>query len=126
MSLESLVEKRFLEIEERVRGRNAKPRNAKPTTNQYQIANISYADEQIDRYEYRLNEIMRNVREARADAPCAGCKKTIQTIKITTLGALTALAVYKAMTSENRNRANFGDEEIQRIKEQVELKYANY
>ncbi len=119
-SLERRVDRIFLEIEGRLRGRPitaVPPEVLKPT---------SYVDDQIDKYEFYLTEIMRNVREARATAPCSGCKKTIEGIKIVTIGSLTALAIYKAMSSDGRTRADFSDGEIQRIKKEIELMYANY
>ena len=116
-SLERRVERRFIEIEGRLRGqRMPQPINI-PST---------HVDEQFDKYEFYLNEIMRNVREARSRAPCSGCKKTVETIKITTLGALTALSIFKEMSSNERKRADFSDEEIQEIKKEVEERYANY
>ncbi len=115
-----------MEIEERLRKAGVGKEVAQLEQSRTVPKITSYADEQIDRYEHHLTEIMRNVREARAVSPCTGCKKTVQSIKIMTLGALTALAVYKAMTSENRTRADFNDTEIEHIKKEVELKYANY
>ncbi len=125
-NLSNRVERRFLEIEERLR-KAGRGKEVIPDKLVMPVSKIiSYADDQIDRYEHHLNEIMRNVREARSSAPCSGCKKTVETIKITTLGALTALSVYKAMQSEGRNRADISDEEIERIKKEVESKYSNY
>ena len=121
------MERRFLEIEGRLRKAGMGKEAAQPDKFITPVPKItSYAEDQIDRYEHHLNEIMRNVREARVVSPCAGCKKTVQSIKIMTLGALTALAVYKAMSSEGRDRADFDDDEIARIKKEVELKYSNY
>lgn len=123
-SLESRVERRFLEIEGRLRGRGVGKEAAQPEEHVPKIT--SYVDDQIDKYEFYLTEIMRNVRGARSTAPCSGCKKTVESIKIVTLGSLTALAIYKAMSSDGRTRADFSDEEIQRIKKEVEQRYANY
>jgi hypothetical protein len=110
----------YLELIAQVRNRPARmPKNILSIT-------TSPADDQIEKYEFYLNEIMRNVREARAYSPCSGCKKTVESIKITTLGSLVALAVFKAMTSEGKSRADFSDDEIARIKKDVERRYANY
>ena len=125
-SLESRVERRFMEIEERLRGHGVGYLHLEDRVPVSKITSVSYVDEQIDKYEFHLNEIMRNVREARLKAPCSGCKKTVESIKIVTLGSLTALAIYKAMSSEGRNRGEFSDDEIEKIKKEVEHKYANY
>lgn len=120
-SLDKRVEQMYLELIAQVRNKPARqPKNTAI------IKDTSPADDQIEKYEFHLNEIMRNVREARAYSPCAGCKKTIESIKITTLGSLVALAVFKAMSVDGKSRADFSDDEIQEIKRNVELKYTNY
>jgi hypothetical protein len=125
VSLESRIERQFLEIEQRMRGK-ASGRPQSHPDKLVPVQQTSYVDDQIEKYEFYLNEIMRNVREARSRAPCSGCKKTVESIKIVTLGSLTALAIYKEMSLEGRTRADFSDEEIERIKKEVERKYINY
>ena len=106
-SLESRVERRFMEIEERLRGHGV-GKEAHPET----LVPTSYIDEKIERYKDALEIALRN-------APCAGCRKLV-------LASLTGLAVFSAMEIQGKTRADFTDEEIVRIKKEVERKYQNY
>ncbi len=119
-SLDSRVEQMYLELYAQVRNKPARMPKTPATIN------TSPADDQIERYEFHLNEIMKNVQKARAYSPCAGCKKTVESIKIVTLGSLTALAIFKAMSAEGKSRSDISDDEIQQIKIDVERKYASF
>lgn len=102
--LEGRVEQRFREIEDRLRGHAVQhPEKLVPT---------NYIDEKIERYKNALEIAMRN-------APCAGCRRLV-------LGALTGLAIYERMTEDGKERSEIPDDEIECIKKEVELKYANY
>lgn len=103
-SLESRVERRFMEIEDRLRGHVVQhPDKLVPT---------NYIDDKIERYKNALEIAMRN-------APCTGCRRLV-------LGALTGLAIYELMSKDDKQRADIPDDEIERIKKEVEQKYANY
>ncbi len=98
-NLESRVERRFLEIEGRLRGRPitaVPPEVLKPT---------SYVDDQIDKYEFYLNK-------AYESAPCGGCKKLVES-------AIVGVRIFKYMEKDNLKRQDITDEKIQKIKEQV-------
>jgi len=117
--LENKTERLFRDIERRMR-------KFRPTVPEPAPIATDPGEEQIEKYEYHVMEIMKHVREARAYAPCRGCARSIDGIKLTTLSSLTALAIFKEMTSENKTRADITDEEIERIKKEVERKYQNY
>jgi len=102
------VERRFLEIEERLR----KHGNGIPQPDKLIPTTTNYIDEKIERYKNALEIAMRN-------APCAGCRRLV-------LGALTGLAIFEAMESSDKKRADISDTEIEIIKKEVEKKYANY
>jgi len=99
-NLSSRVERRFLEIEERLRkarvGKEAQPDKLIPT---------SYIDEKINNYEYYLNEAHKN-------APCQGCKTLVES-------AIVGVRIFKLMDKNNLKREDITDEKIRRIKEQV-------
>jgi len=99
-SLESRVERRFMEIEERLRGhgvgREAHPEKLIPT---------NYIDEKINNYEYYL-------KKAYESAPCQGCKKLVES-------AIVGVRIFQYMEKDNLKREDITDEKIQRVKEQV-------
>ncbi len=104
-SLDQRVEQMYLELYAQVRNRPARlPKNTTISTN--------YIDEKIERYQAALEEAIRN-------APCAGCKKLV-------LAALTGLYIFKEMDTSGKNRSDMDDVEIERIKKDVERRYANY
>lgn len=105
-SLESRVERRFMEIEDRLRGHGVGSGVQHPE----KLVPTNYIDDKIERYKNALEIAMRN-------APCAGCRRLV-------LGALTGLAIYEHM--DGKQRSEIPDDEIERIKKEVERKYANY
>ncbi len=66
-------------------------------------------DAKIKRYTYHLQEALKN-------APCSGCRQLV-------ISALVGVEIYKMMEQEGRTREDFTDEEIQRIKQEIEEKY---
>lgn len=87
------IETMILEMESGMKGRQPK----------------SYIDDQMTRYENALKEAMKY-------APCSGCKRTV-------LASLVALEIFKEMSRKNRSRAEMNDDEIERIKRDVERRY---
>jgi len=105
-SLESRVERRFLEIEGRLRKAGAGKEAAQPED---KLVPTNYIDEKINNYEYYL-------KKAYESAPCAGCKKLIQS-------AIVGVRIFKYMENDNLKREDITDAEIQRIKEQVKREF---
>lgn len=70
----------------------------------------SIVDTKINEYEYHLKEALKV-------APCSGCKALVTS-------ALVGLAIYKRMDKEGMKREDFTDDEIQRIKREIEQKYS--
>lgn len=95
-----------MEIEERMRKAGNIPQPDKL------IPPMNYIDEKIERYKNALETAMRN-------APCAGCRRLV-------LGALTGLAIFEEMEQSDKKRADISDTEIEKIKKEIERKYANY
>ena len=70
----------------------------------------STVDTKIKEYEYHLKEALKV-------APCSGCKALVTS-------ALVGLEIYKRMDKEGMKREDFTDDEIQRIKREIEQKYS--
>ncbi len=98
------VERRILGLESRMHGNH----NGLP----HPIVKKSYVDDKIKLYEFHLHEALKN-------APCQGCKKLVT-------AALVGLEIYKTMSESDRSRADISEEEIQRIKADVERKASLY
>ena len=108
-SLESRVERRFIEIEGRLRGTHTIPNGI---SHPDKLIPTSYIDKKIEKYKDALETALRN-------APCSGCRRLV-------LASLTGLAVFLLMEDQGKTHADITDEEIGRIKKEVERKYANY
>ena len=65
-------------------------------------------DDKIKRYTFHLQEALKN-------APCPGCRQLV-------ISALVGVEIYKMMEQEGRTREEFTDEEIQKIKREIEQK----
>jgi hypothetical protein len=97
-NLDKRVEQMYLELIAQVRNKPARqPKNT--------ITNTSPADDQIERYEYHLNE-------AYKCSPCSGCKKLVES-------AIVGVRIFKLMDINNLKREDITDEKIQKIKDQV-------
>jgi hypothetical protein len=105
-SLDKRVEQMYLELIAQVKNRPA--RQPKNTI----IKSTDYIDEKIERYKDALETALRN-------SPCSGCRRL-------TLASLTGLAIFEAMSSEGKSRADITDVEIEKIKKDVEKKYASF
>lgn len=68
-----------------------------------------YLKDKISKYEYHITEALKN-------APCPGCKNL-------SVSALVGLEIFKAMQQGGKDRKDFTDEEIDRIRREVEAKY---
>lgn len=66
-------------------------------------------DKKIRKYTYHLQEALKF-------SPCPGCRQLI-------ISALVGVEIYKMMEQEGRTREEFTDEEIQKIKREIEQKY---
>lgn len=114
-SFSSKVNKRILEMEKTMRGKDGLLHPGKPGNKENVPApkqQRSFIDDKIDRYRAALQEAMRN-------APCGGCKRLV-------LSALVGLAIFEAMSESGKSREDISDADIDRIKKEVEQKYANY
>lgn len=108
-SFSSRVERRILGLEGRLHGgHNGLPHleHTAPAVKK------SYIDDKIKLYEFHLQEALKN-------APCQGCKNLVT-------AAIVGLEIYKTMSRSDRSRADISDEEIQRIKADVERKSGLY
>lgn len=102
-SIESRVERRFLEIEERLRKAKEGKEVARP--DKFVPIKTEYMDEKINKYEYYLNEAYKN-------APCQGCKTLVES-------AIIGVRIFKLMDKNDLKREDITEEKIRRIKEQV-------
>lgn len=107
-SFTARVEKRIFDLESRLHGGH----NGLPHPDHAAPAVKSYADDKLKLYEFHLHEALKN-------APCNGCKNLVT-------AALVGLEVYKTMSGSGRSRADISEEEIQRIKADVERKSGMY
>lgn len=108
-SFSSRVERRILGLEGRL---HSSGHNGLPHLEHMAPVKKSYIDNNIKLYEFHLKEALKN-------APCQGCKKLVT-------AALVGLEIYKTMSRSNRGRTDISDEEIQRIKADVERKSELY
>ena len=69
----------------------------------------SYIDTKIEQYTYHLHEALRY-------APCPGCRQLV-------ISALVGVEIFKRMEQLGMKREEFTDDEIQRIKREIEQKY---
>jgi len=69
----------------------------------------SYIDTKIEQYTHHLHEALRY-------APCPGCRQLV-------ISALVGVEIFKRMEQLGMKREDFTDEEIQRIKREIEQKY---
>lgn len=69
----------------------------------------SYVDGKIGKYKYHLEQALIN-------SPCAGCKAL-------TTAALVGVNIYEEMVKSGKTRDEFTDEEIERIRREVEARY---
>lgn len=104
VSFSARVERHILGLESRLHGGH----NGLPNPERNELTK-SYIDNKIEKYEYHL-------REAYKSAPCSGCKNLIRS-------ALVASAIFRQMSKAGKSRADFSEEEIGKIKREVELKY---
>ncbi|MDP2217180.1 MAG: hypothetical protein Q8J68_07845 [Methanolobus sp.] len=68
-----------------------------------------YLKDKTEQYRYHLEEALRF-------SPCAGCKSL-------TIASLVGLEIFDVMQREGKDRKDFTDEEIDRIRKGVEAKY---
>ncbi len=103
-SLESRVERRFMEIEDRLRGHGV----GSGVQHLKKLVPIStnYVDEKVDKYLFYLKKAYR-------EAPCGGCKKLVKS-------AIVGARIYQKMELDTLKRESISDEQILEIKEQVE------
>ena len=69
----------------------------------------SYIDTKIEQYTHHLHEALRY-------APCPGCRQLV-------ISALVGVEIFKRMEQLGMKREDFTDDEIQRIKREIEQKY---
>jgi len=69
----------------------------------------SYIDTKIEQYTHHLHEALRY-------APCPGCRQLV-------ISALVGVEIFKRMEQLGMKREEFTDDEIQRIKREIEQKY---
>ncbi len=100
-SFESRVERRFLEIEGRLRGHG----NGIPHPDK--LIPTNYIDEKVNNYLFYL-------KKAYLEAPCSGCKKLV-------FSAIVGARIYQKMSNNNAERKDINDDEIEKIKEQVKM-----
>lgn len=111
----SKVNKRVLEMEKTMRGKDGLLHPGKPGIKEngsIQTQPRSYIDDKIERYQAALETALKN-------APCSGCRRLV-------LSCLTGHAIFQAMTASGKNRDEISDADIDRIKKEVEQKYANF
>uniref|UniRef100_A0A6M3M9G5 Uncharacterized protein n=1 Tax=viral metagenome TaxID=1070528 RepID=A0A6M3M9G5_9ZZZZ len=70
----------------------------------------SYIDTKIDQYTFHLHEALKY-------APCPGCRQLV-------ISALVGVEIFKRMEQLGMKREEFTDDEIQRIKREIEQKYS--
>lgn len=70
----------------------------------------SIVDTNIRNYTYHLEMALKY-------APCPGCRNLV-------VSALVGVEIYKMMEQEGRRREEFTDDEIQKIKREIEQKYS--
>ncbi len=73
-------------------------------------AKESIVDTKIRNYTYHLEQALKY-------APCPGCRHLV-------VSALVGVEIYKMMEQEGRKREEFTEEEIQKIKREIEQKYS--
>lgn len=106
-SFSARVQRRILDLDSKLHSRhNGLPHLEQPAVKK------SYIDDKIKLYEFHLNEALKN-------SPCQGCKKLVT-------AALVGLEIYKTMAEDGRSRADISEEEIRRIKADVERKSGLY
>jgi len=71
-----------------------------------------YVDDKIEKYKFHLEQALIN-------SPCAGCKILVKS-------GLVAVNIYEEMVKSGKTREEFTDEEIEKIKKEVEEKYEDY
>lgn len=69
----------------------------------------SIIDTKIEQYTFHLQEALKY-------APCPSCRQLV-------VSALVGVEIYKMMEQQGRKREEFTDEEIQKIKREIEQKY---
>jgi hypothetical protein len=103
-TLESRIDRHLFKIEGRLHGY--------PQIETAVPASSTGMDEKIARYKSGLEIAIRNY-------PCGGCRRLV-------LGALVGLAIFSKMSEEGRERADLSDQEIDKIKKEVEQKYKDF
>lgn len=96
--LSSRVERRFQEIEERLRGHGVQ--------HPEKLVISNYVDEKVDKYLFYLKKAYR-------EAPCSGCKKLV-------FSSILGARIYQKMEKENLKREDFSDAQIEKLKKEVE------
>lgn len=74
------------------------------------IGKESIIDTKIEQYTFHLQEALKY-------APCPGCRQLV-------VSALVGVEIYKMMEQQGRKREEFTDDEIQKIKREIEQKYS--
>ncbi len=96
----SRVERRFMEIEERLR----KAGMGKEVLEDHVPTN--YVDEKVNNYLFYLKKAYR-------EAPCSGCKKIV-------FSAIIGARIYQKMSEAGIERKDMSDDEIEKIRRDVE------
>ena len=91
-SLDKRVEQMYLELYAQVRNRPAR----QPKTSAIINTNTSPADDQIERYEFHLNQAYKS-------APCRGCKTLVES-------AIVGVRIFKLMDEYNLKREDITEE----------------
>lgn len=65
----------------------------------------------------RIRNYTHHLEQALKYAPCPGCRNLV-------VSALVGVEIYKMMEQEGRKREEFTDDEIQKIKREIEQKYS--
>lgn len=72
-------------------------------------AEKTYIQSQIEKYTYHLEQALRY-------APCPGCRSLV-------ISALVGVEIYRRMEERRMKREEFTDEEIEKIKKEIEARY---
>lgn len=73
------------------------------------VKDKSYIDDQIKMYKHHLEQALRY-------APCPGCRKLV-------ISALVGVEIYREMDDKGLGRDDITDEEVNRIRKEVEMRY---
>ena len=98
----SRVERRFLEIEQRMRKAGVGKEVAQPE----ERISTNYVDEKVNNYLFYL-------KKAYQEAPCSGCKKLV-------FSAIIGGRIYQKMSGSGVERKDISDNEIEKIRRDVE------